>query len=286
MARKKSKNRSGTRKGTTRLRVRAKRKSRAAKGLSAPSASDVPPAPFPSSSASAGQPLGGTAFRARPQPAPAPEYPGWHSLGGTAFRQRSDALQHPPAHGHEAPPAAPEAPGAEPARVHARAPLPTELPYHAGHLAGPIRADFPESDAPPPRIVHASKPQVAPPLADAADLTQAQIYEMLAALLVPYARRMESEMHPKIGFCLKAKSAQSGRESHFGAVQIQDDGVDYHLFPLYGHPELLEKLNPDLFNRMCSKTCFHLTQVNAAIVADLAELTRHCFERFLADGMA
>src|SRR5262245_59710223 len=36
---------------------------------------------------------------------------------------------------------------------------------------------------------------------DPNQLTSVQIYETLAALLVPYARRMESEMHPKIGFC-------------------------------------------------------------------------------------
>jgi hypothetical protein len=51
-----------------------------------------------------------------------------------------------------------------------------------------------------------------PPLtAPGESLTLTQIYETLAALLVPYARRMESEMHPKIGFCLKAKSANTGR---------------------------------------------------------------------------
>src|SRR5262245_4451905 len=47
-----------------------------------------------------------------------------------------------------------------------------------------------------------------------APLSITQIHETLAALLVPYARKMESEMHPKIGFCLKAVSKRTGRETH------------------------------------------------------------------------
>ena len=113
----------------------------------------------------------------------------------------------------------------------------------------------------------------------------AQIYETLAALLVPYARKMESEMHPRIGFCLKARSARTGRETHFGAVQALPDGVAYHLFPLYGHPDLIERLTPDLYNRMRGKTCFHFQDLHAGLVAELAELTHAGFERFLADGV-
>jgi hypothetical protein len=124
-----------------------------------------------------------------------------------------------------------------------------------------------------------------PQLAHGEHLTLAQIYETLAALLVPYARKMESEMHPKIGFCLKAKSARTGRETHFGAVQSLADGVAYHLFPLYGHPDLLQNVSPELFNRMRGKTCFHFEDLHAGIVAELAELTRAGFERFLSDGV-
>jgi len=112
-----------------------------------------------------------------------------------------------------------------------------------------------------------------------------QIYETLAALLVPYARKMESEMHPKIGFCLKVKSARTGRETHFGAVQTLPDGVAFHLFPLYAHPDLLEGISPELFTRMRGQTCFHFETLDAGLVAELAQLTHAGFERFLADGV-
>jgi hypothetical protein len=126
----------------------------------------------------------------------------------------------------------------------------------------------------------------APPLAAPGEtLSLTQIYETLAALLVPYARRMESEMHPKIGFCLKAKSARTGRETHFGAVQVLPDCVAYHLFPLYAHPDLLKNVSQELHSRMRSPTCFHFETLHAGLVAELAELTNAGFERFLADGV-
>jgi hypothetical protein len=128
-------------------------------------------------------------------------------------------------------------------------------------------------------------PQPPPLAAPGETLTLTQIYETLAALLVPYARKMESEMHPKIGFCLKAKSARTGRETHFGAVQVLPDCVAYHLFPLYAHPDLLKNVSPELHSRLRSQTCFHFETLHAGLVAELAELTHAGFERFVADGV-
>jgi len=120
----------------------------------------------------------------------------------------------------------------------------------------------------------------APPI-----LTITQIYETLAALLVPYARKMESEMHPKIGFCLKARSRRTGRETHFGAVQVLPDGVAYHLFALYSHPGLIANSSPELATRLRGPTSFHFSTLHAGLVAELAELTHACYEQLVADGV-
>jgi hypothetical protein len=118
-----------------------------------------------------------------------------------------------------------------------------------------------------------------------APLAITQIYETLAALLVPYARRMESEMHPKIGFCLKERSKRTGRETHFGAVQVLQDGVAYHLFALYSHPTLVANASPELACRLRGPTSFHFASIHAALVAELAALTHACYEQFVADGV-
>jgi hypothetical protein len=150
-----------------------------------------------------------------------------------------------------------------------------------------LLAEVPTPRRPAPAIQRSRgpAPKSAPRSAPQAPMSMAQIYETLAALLVPYARRMESEMHPKIGFCLKAKNARTGRETHFGAVQALPDGVAYHLFPLYGHPDLLVGVSPELANRLRGATCFHFDSLHAGLVAELAQLTSAGFERFLTDGV-
>jgi hypothetical protein len=148
----------------------------------------------------------------------------------------------------------------------------------------------------PARPLHGSEPgadalstlmaEPGPVPAAAAERSQAQIFERLAALLVPYALEMESEMHPRIGYCLKAHSRSTKRQVHFGAVQVLPDGVAFHLFPLYAHPELLKDASPELFTRMRGQTCFHFAELDERTLAELGELTRRGFECFLADGMA
>jgi hypothetical protein len=135
-----------------------------------------------------------------------------------------------------------------------------------------------------PRVVRSPRPARPVPLEQVDPLTQAQVYETLAALFVPYARKMESEWHPKIGYCLKARNEKNGREAHFCAVQTMEEGVAYHLFPLYGHPEHLQSVGPLVSSRLATQTCFFFTEINAAVVAELAHLTHLCFESFMADG--
>ena len=151
-------------------------------------------------------------------------------------------------------------------------------------FAGPALPGLGER-ANPAMSSHEFQEQVLPyaPLPPALSLSK--ILETRAALLGPNARRMDSEMHPKIGFCLKAKSARTGRETHFGAVQILGDVVAYHLFPLYAHPDLLKNVSPELHSRMRGSTCFHFDSLHPGLVAELAELTHSGFERFVADGV-
>lgn len=177
----------------------------------------------------------------------------------------------------------PAPPQAKPAAPRAKTPPPKAPPRPAAKPAPKpaSRPTPPHAKARPTAAQHA--PQPAP--TSGQPLSMAQIYETLAALLVPYARKMESEMHPKIGFCLKAKNARTGRESHFGAVQAVPDGVAYHLFSLYGHPELLDGLSAELFNRLRSKTHFHFESLEGGALAELSQLTQRAFECFVAEGM-
>jgi hypothetical protein len=70
----------------------------------------------------------------------------------------------------------------------------------------------------------------------------------------------------------------------FGAVQWQKSCVSFHLMPVYTHLELLVGLSPALKKRMQGKSCFNFTEVDAALFAKLASLTRAGYEHYRAQG--
>ncbi len=71
----------------------------------------------------------------------------------------------------------------------------------------------------------------------------------------------------------------------FGAVVITKNYVSFHLIPVYVCPELLTEISPDLRARMQGKGCFNFKKVDAALFAELAQLTQAGFERLQRGGM-
>lgn len=114
----------------------------------------------------------------------------------------------------------------------------------------------------------------------------AQLFEALAAILVPYALLFESEMHPRMGYCLRATYGERpAKEVYFGGVKLEQDHVSYHLFLLYSYPELEQALSPALRQRQEGKTSFLIERgADGAIVRELGSLTRACYERFKSEG--
>ena len=75
----------------------------------------------------------------------------------------------------------------------------------------------------------------------------------------------------------------------FGCVLMKKSAVTYHVMPLYFNPKLQETISPELAARKQGKTCFNFQRPDAALFAQLDELTaraREHFERagFLAPG--
>jgi sulfur transfer protein SufE len=72
---------------------------------------------------------------------------------------------------------------------------------------------------------------------------------------------------------------------HFGGVQLQDDGVAFHLFALYSHPDLLKGVSAALVNAMRGMTCFFIEALSPEHLQELTALTQASFERFRSDGL-
>ncbi len=112
-----------------------------------------------------------------------------------------------------------------------------------------------------------------------------QVFEGLAAILVPYARVLPSEMHPTMGYCLKATQGRPAQELYFGAVKLHPDHACYHLFLLYAYPDLEPRMSPALRGLLDGKTSFRIERYDRALFAELERLTKTCFERFQAQGL-
>jgi hypothetical protein len=112
-----------------------------------------------------------------------------------------------------------------------------------------------------------------------------QVFEALAGILVPYARLFQSEMHPNMGYCLKAAHGRPAKELYFGGVKLNADHVSYHLFLLYSFPDLEERMSERLRACLEGKTCFRIERYDPALFNEIEALTRISFERFRAGGL-
>ena len=68
----------------------------------------------------------------------------------------------------------------------------------------------------------------------------------------------------------------------FGAVMMFKGYVSYHLMPLYACPELAKTVSSSLKKRMQGKSCFNFRAPDAALFAELSELTNAGLEEYRA----
>jgi hypothetical protein len=64
------------------------------------------------------------------------------------------------------------------------------------------------------------------------------------------------------------------------AVRVGKSYVSYYLMPVYGMPELLAGVSPELKRRMQGKACFNFTRIDEALLAELEALTATGIDRF------
>lgn len=108
------------------------------------------------------------------------------------------------------------------------------------------------------------------------------VYAALKAVLEPYASASLSAHETATTYELigPPTPASQKKDVWFGAVRLGKRYTSYHLMPVYAYPDLLDGLSPALKKRMQGKSCFNFTRAEAALLAELAELTRRGHERF------
>ena len=67
---------------------------------------------------------------------------------------------------------------------------------------------------------------------------------------------------------------------YVAGTRIGKSYVSYYLMPVYGMPELLAGVSPELRRRMQGKACFNFTRIDDALFEELATLTATGIELF------
>ena len=107
------------------------------------------------------------------------------------------------------------------------------------------------------------------------------IFEQLKAILQGLVPPLIVQANTPDNYSLNVpKSATYPKAFFFGAVQVRKNYVSFYLMPVYMFPDLLNGLSDHLKKRMQGKSCFNVTTLDEASVAELARLTTTGIERF------
>lgn len=111
------------------------------------------------------------------------------------------------------------------------------------------------------------------------------VFDSLRDILKKYEPRL-IVLHDKPGnyylntpYCERFK-----KEVCFGAATIKKNYVSYYFMPIYGCPEMVRDLSPELNARMQGKACFNFKEVDRELFKELAQLTKAGFDRFKKAG--
>jgi hypothetical protein len=66
---------------------------------------------------------------------------------------------------------------------------------------------------------------------------------------------------------------------YVGGTRLGKRYVSLYLMGIYGAPELLDSISPELRRRMQGKSCFNFTSIDDALLAELAGLTARSIDR-------
>jgi hypothetical protein len=107
------------------------------------------------------------------------------------------------------------------------------------------------------------------------------VFTSLRELLTPYEGRLAAKTPNRLYYYLESHEPRyKGRPVFFAAVRAGKNYVSFHLMPVYGCPELLKGISPELKKRMQGKACFNFTAMDERLFAELARLTKAGYDKF------
>ena len=105
------------------------------------------------------------------------------------------------------------------------------------------------------------------------------VYERLRAILAPYRERLSVASDGPTGMTLELPGYEGTPWGFAAGARVGSRYVSFYLMGVYGAPELLESMSPELRRRMQGKSCFNFTRIDEPLFAELAALTEKSIAR-------
>ena len=106
-----------------------------------------------------------------------------------------------------------------------------------------------------------------------------QVHERLRAILAPYRQELTVAKDEPGGMTLELPGYEGQPWGFVAATRLGKRYVSFYLMGVYGQPELLDGMSPELRRRMQGKSCFNFSKVDEGLFAELEALTRESIAR-------
>ena len=105
------------------------------------------------------------------------------------------------------------------------------------------------------------------------------VHERLRAILAPYRRELTVAKDGPEGMTLELPGYEGQPWGYVAGTRVGVRYVSFYLMGVYGQPDLLDGMSPELRRRMQGKSCFNFSKVDDGLFAELEALTKKSIER-------
>jgi hypothetical protein len=113
----------------------------------------------------------------------------------------------------------------------------------------------------------------------------ARVFTQLRGILKPFEKHLVVRTDEPDNYYLNTPQIGPNKQPIcFAFLSARKNYVSFHLMPVYGCPDLVEAMSPELKVRMQGKACFNFKKADATLFKELKALTKKGFERFTKAG--
>ena len=105
------------------------------------------------------------------------------------------------------------------------------------------------------------------------------VHERLRAILAPYRQELTVAKDEPGGMTLELPGFEGQPWGFVAATRLGKRYVSFYLMGVYGEPDLLNGMSPELRRRMQGKSCFNVSKIDEGLFTELAVLTKESIAR-------